>query len=181
MIASTAQRVGEMVVERLRSTCLQIEIAGSVRRRKADVKDVEIVAMPQRQGDLFGDPYGDCPLHNGIVELVDEGMIRWRNPPAAGASHRTQVKKFYALEAVVTGLKIDLFAVRPPAEWGAILAIRTGPADFSRMLVTKCRERGLRCENGRLVGVDDDKTVPTPTEESFFRACGVPWREPERR
>src|SRR5690606_30717894 len=43
---ATAQRLIAGVYERLKPTCDQIEIAGSIRRRSSDVKDGEIVAIP---------------------------------------------------------------------------------------------------------------------------------------
>jgi DNA polymerase/3'-5' exonuclease PolX len=82
-----------------------------------------------------------------------------------------------------TGIKLDLFIVQPPAQWGAILAIRTGPAHYSHWLVTQRKQGGampsyLRQRDGALW--DGDELVPTPTEASYFAALGIdtvpdPW------
>ena len=62
--------------------------------------------------------------------------------------------------ALVFGeLPVDLFIVHPPAEWGVIFALRTGPGDWNVRLVIAC-----------------------PEEADFFRALGQAWVEPwERR
>jgi DNA polymerase/3'-5' exonuclease PolX len=44
------------IVEALRPYCERIEIAGSLRREKPMVGDIEIVAIPRRPVDLFGEP-----------------------------------------------------------------------------------------------------------------------------
>lgn len=173
--------MAEFYIGRLHADVERAEIAGSLRRGSGTVKDAEIVAIPKVQPDLFGDAYGECRLHRVIVEAVDEGLLRWRaETHGKPQAFRTTPRKYYALVDVQSGCPVDLFVVRPPAQWGAIMAIRTGPADYSRMLVTKCREQGLVCKDGRLMN-GAGETVPTPTEEAFFEACGVAYVRPERR
>lgn len=87
--------------------------------------------------------------------------------------------------------------------WGAILAIRTGPAELSKSLVTNLLRRGMRCKEGRVwrcvpcchcqaappgkcracdgTGLEPEGAVPTPTERSFFDLCGVRYLDPEDR
>jgi DNA polymerase/3'-5' exonuclease PolX len=52
----TAQPIADRVRDLLAPHCDRIEIAGSIRRQKADVGDIEIVAIPKTvtDGDLFG-------------------------------------------------------------------------------------------------------------------------------
>lgn len=162
------------------ANCVRAEIAGSIRRGKPEVKDIEIVAEPYVPTDLFGEPLPSATsqLDALIDKLIGDGTLKKRlnqkgNPQAFG-------QKYKAL-ATHDGIPIDLFIVRAPAQWGAVYAIRTGPGDFSKYLVTACQSMGLRCEEGRLVRKVDGSTYPTPTEESFFQACGVPWLPPEHR
>jgi hypothetical protein len=76
----------------------------------------------------------------------------------------------------------DDWGNRSGSQWGALLAIRTGPADYSRALVTKCKERGLDCVDGRLVARGSGRELATPEEADFIRACGMSYLEPwERR
>ena len=74
------------------------------------------------------------------------------------------------------GLPIDLFIVRPPAEWGVLFALRTGPGDWNIRLVTECQRYGRRVQGGRLVV--GGQAVACPEEEDFFRHLGQPWVDP---
>lgn len=175
-----ARRVAEAIVEALRPACERIEIAGSIRRGVPAVKDIEVVAVPRGLVcDLFGSPVLDQPhdLDRELERLVDAGRLRARVTPDG----RVRLgPRFKALEAVRAELPVDLFIVLPPAQWGCIFAIRTGPAEFGRRLVMACRARGLRCQDGRLVDARG-RTVPTPEERDFFRACGMGWVPEDRR
>lgn len=76
-------------------------------------------------------------------------------------------------------MQVDLFLVLPPAEWGPLFAIRTGPADYSRAAVTKLRERGMRCEDGAIWR--GNERLACPDEATFFALCGLPYATPEAR
>lgn len=167
-----ARAVADALLAKLRPHVKRAEIAGSVRRRRPLVKDVEIVAEPLDVPDgLFGE------TRPGASELR-EIVATWGHVSKGG-------EKYIQIEDVLgSGLNLDLFLVTPPASWAAILAIRTGPADYSQMLVTRLRGRFMRCEQGRVqrsVPGQGWTEVPTPTEADFFAACGVAWVPPEER
>jgi DNA polymerase/3'-5' exonuclease PolX len=85
--------------------------------------------------------------------------------------------------------------------WGSVLAIRTGNAEFSHLLVTSRSEGGampfrMRQADGGLqrllewqeYGPDPEQyaeprweAVATPEEADYFTALGLPWIEPFRR
>ncbi len=174
-----ARARAEGLVEIFRKAdCIQVEIAGSIRRQKPEVKDIEIVAQPYLRTDLFGAPLDeDSQLDALVGKMIREGTLKKR----LNGEGNTQAygQKFKAL-VTSDGMPLDLFLVRPPAQWGAVFAIRTGPADYSKFLVTACQGMGLRCVDGRLV-YTDGATFASPTEEAFFKGCGVPWIPPEQR
>lgn len=171
--------VAERILAALEPASQRIAVAGSLRRGAGMVSDIEIVCVPRRGPDLLGEPRGDCLVSKAVASLRDAGQLRWREethlPPRDWAGRRA-----WNLVVLPEAIALDLFVVRPPAQWGAILAIRTGPADYSRRLVTSCRRRGFRCEDGRLVDAAG-RTVHTPEEQDFIETCGLPWAEPEGR
>lgn len=171
----TALRVAGLMLEALAPSCQRAEVAGSIRRGAETVKDIEIVCVPNLALDLFGATTGDDMLRPAIDAMIARGSLAWRT----NASDKPG-RKFYPLVAARSGIPIDLFAVLPPAQWGAIMAIRTGPAEYARHLVTICQRRGWRCTEGRLVRADGS-TVETPEERDFIRECGAEWAEPEAR
>lgn len=178
-----AEVAAATLVGLLRPGCERIEVAGSIRRKAADVKDIEVVAVPMFGADMFNS-VGDDMLNRQIVHLATSRAIRYRNPRKAEPvpEYDMRDRKYYPLWLPwKDGLfAVDLFVVRPPAQWGAIFAIRTGPADYSARLVTRAKEHGVRCEQGRLIDEDGD-TVDTPEERDFIEECGMPFIPSEQR
>lgn len=166
------------LVELLSPHAERIEIAGSLRREKATVKDIELVVAPRFQTNLFGEVNLDAPSHVDVEmdKLLAAGTIAKRT--REDGQNIGWGMKFKA--GVYRGVALDLFAVRPPAQWGAVFAIRTGPGDFSKHLVTACQKRGVRCVQGALHRADGS-IVDTPSEEDFFKECGVAWKPPRDR
>jgi DNA polymerase/3'-5' exonuclease PolX len=112
-------REAEAIAERVRAELAphfeRIEIAGSIRRRKADVGDIEIVAIPK--------PYEVGLFACGIAPIVD----KW--PKVRG-----ELPCKYTRRMLPEGIALDLFfATRE--NWGLIFAIRTGSADYSHLVL----------------------------------------------
>lgn len=175
-----ALTVAEAIAHVLSPACTRIEIAGSIRRRVATVKDIEIVCVPRVARDLFGDVDEERPTDLDLLvdELVRAGRLAPRLSSVGIAAMGRRMKR---LTAVKSGIALDLFAVLPPAQFGAIMAIRTGPAEYSKRLVTECQRHGLRCDGGSLYDTRDGAVVQTPEERDFIEACGVPYVEPWER
>jgi len=81
-------------------------------------------------------------------------------------------------------LAVDLFSVLPPAQWGVIMMIRTGPAEFARRVVTR-RDAGgwlpshLAVRDGAIW--DGDQIVETPEEADVWRVLEMDPVAPEDR
>jgi DNA polymerase/3'-5' exonuclease PolX len=180
----------EHLVTLLRPACERIEIAGSLRREKAAVHDIELVAVPrfeERAGaDLWETAETVDLLDERIRDLLSEEELEARlvaNNRADG-SVDFQRKLGPAFKALVYwNIPVDLFIVRPPATWGCIFALRTGPGDWNTKLVTECKTIGRRVAGGQVERWDGHAwaPVPTPEEQDFFRELGQPWVEPRER
>jgi DNA polymerase/3'-5' exonuclease PolX len=169
------------VVALLRDGCERIEIAGPIRRRRPDVKDIEFVVVPRYQPDLFGGPGTDL-LNQQIRLCVQAHDLQWcTGKTGRRAPEHLDDRRYYQLSLVAREpWSVDLFVVRPPAQWGAIMAIRTGPDEYVRELVTSARRQGLHCEDGRLL-TSDGNVISTPTERDFIEMCGQSYLPPEDR
>ena len=187
-----ARRLADKVAAELAPVCDRIEIAGSVRRGAAIVGDLELVAIPKRRG-LLPD-HGASLLDEKLVALVSDGrLVR----DQGGERY-----KRFGIPAV-QGLNLDLF-ISCADRWGVIFALRTGPADFSKALVTP-RKYGGRLTDGLAVhdgrvwpasnvfrGMIDakgyhgpfvqtsGKPLDTPEELDFLHMAGG-WYEPAER
>jgi DNA polymerase/3'-5' exonuclease PolX len=167
--------------------CERLEVAGSIRRRRPDVGDVELVAVPKTapvRVDLFGTVVAERDLlHERCERLLEAGTLAHR---LGGDGRRAFGRKYKRLlfRGETGTMPLDLFAVTGSAQWGAIYAIRTGPGFFAKRLVTSRLHGGLMpsgmleregalWEGGRLLA--------TPEEEDFFAALGLAWIPPEQR
>jgi len=177
--------VADGLVAALGPSCERIEVAGSLRRGTPTVRDVELVAVPristreERSGLFIVDEVEVDHLYDRVEELVRRGVLEGRHPPRRG--HRYQALR------LVGGANVDLFAVRPPAQWGAIMAIRTGPAAYSQRVVEHARSVGLHVAKGAVhrgglgCGKYECEVVDTPEEADYFAALGLPLVPPEAR
>ena len=180
-----ARALAAETVDLLSPACARIEIAGSIRRRSADCGDMEIVAVPLVETTatgLFDDEVESVDLlHRRCQELAADGTFECRADTAGRLAFGARYKRLR-----YRGFPLDLFVVIPPATWGVIFTLRTGPAAFSHALVTDRRYGGLlpewaRVQDGAIVHRKTREVIPTPEEEDVFRAIGQPYVEPEVR
>lgn len=165
-----AESIAETIVRKLSSRCLRIEIAGSIRRKKPEVGDIEIIAEPYPTRDLF---------NNETYEPHELDEIDW-------TLYGRLVKgghKYKQIE-LPNGINLDLFIVTPPAQWGVQFLIRTGPAEYSHKFVTARNQGGmlpsyLKVKDGAIW--HGENRIETPEEKDVFELIGIPFAEPENR
>jgi len=133
----------------------QASIAGSLRRRKETIGDVDLLAVskkPQKIMDFF-------VSLEGIQKVWGKGNTK--------ASVRTH-----------EGFDIDLRIV-PKESYGAALQYFTGNKDHNIITRKIAIEKGLKLsEYGVFKG---KKMIAGKTEEDVYKAIGLPWIEPELR
>lgn len=188
-----ARAAADELLRLLAPTCDRIEVAGSIRRERPEVKDIELVAVPHIDmtggTDLWGTPEPVDLLEGRLTALMmqaharrDAGGLAVREVEmvrADGSIVRTH-RSGPAYKALLwRRIPVDLFVVRGSADWGVLFCIRTGPADWSQRLVTDCQRRFMRVEGGRLL--HHGQHVPCPEERDFLAAIGQPWVEPRER
>lgn len=163
----------------LSPACEKFVVAGSVRRRVPLIGDIELVAIPRMEsrtgvdaGDLFTPQITEKV--NRLWEVLD--VIAGRSYTKHGPKYRQFIWKDSEGEQV----KVDLFTARQET-WGLILAIRTGPWEFSRSLMTRLSENGYRSMDGEVIRQSDMKFIATPSEEDVFKLARVQYREPFQR
>lgn len=155
-----AFKIASEIKDLLEPHCLRIEIAGSIRRRRPEVKDIEIVCIPK--------PYETGLFSSGIATVI----INW--PKVKG-----ELPCKYTQRIHESGIKIDIFFATP-INWGYILAIRTGPANYSHnVLANTWVKKGY-------VGIDGNLTsrggiIPVQEEIDLYNLLGLPYVIPERR
>ena len=175
-----AARIARDLAQRLDPHCERVEIAGGVRRRKAEPHDIELVVAPTMAPvyDLFGHETGERDLLDEcLADLVANERLR------VGPKQGPKFKQFQVLPS---GIMLDLFVVRYPAQFGVIHAIRTGPAHYSHWLVTQRAKGGAlpneaRVSDGAVWVENDAVPLPMETEEAFFAFLDIPMPAPSDR
>jgi len=165
-----AYQLAETIVKLLQPACDRIEIAGSIRRKKIDIGDVEIVLIPKVRWNLLGEPFWSA----GDIE---DALFK------AGYHFTKNGEHFKQFDLGIC--MCDLF-ITTPDKWGSILTIRTGPAEFSHRLVTSKAHGGympgyLQQIDGRITHRATGEIYDTPEEEDYFRVIGLPYIPPEKR
>jgi DNA polymerase/3'-5' exonuclease PolX len=175
---SELRPVADELVLRLRPACERIEIAGSIRRARPRVGDIEIVAIPRfeqrerpAQGTLFGP---ERPARSERASLL------WDAVDALGVqtSKRGPVYRQFSFR----GVRVDVYTCER-GNWGWILFHRTGPGYLRAKIGTMLVERGFAAVDGWIWdarGMSIDR-VETPEEEDVFRLLGIPPLPPDRR
>lgn len=155
-----AKTIADSVLEQLRPHCQRIEIAGSIRREKAEVGDIEIVAIPK--------PYDVGLFESGIATVIN----KWQKV-------KGELPCKYTQRLLPEGIKLDLFFA-VPENWGLILAIRTGSEKYShKILASRWVRYGYKSVDGMLT--KNGKPVPVWEERQLFTMLGLKWAEPKGR
>lgn len=161
MLLSEAQETANRLIDFLKPYCKKIYVAGSVRREKENVKDIEICLIPSDKKKLFN------ALGTHLYKLNKEFK-----PSKWGQKY---------LQFKYEGKQIDLF-IGDENNWGLLYLIRTGSAEFSTKMLAQWKRvtQGGYSENGYL-HTADGKLVKTPEEETVFALCKMNFVEPRMR
>ena len=172
-----AFKIASELVELFTPYCERIAIAGSVRRQKPEVGDIEIVAIPrmvpEQIGMFTGLDFPDEPAP--LVSALDDVLMGLGRFIKNGQRYK---------QIVLNEINLDLFLVLPPAQWGVLFVIRTGPADFSKWCVTPRKYSGALpsdCSVKDGAVYHNGKIIPTPEEMDFLNFLGLGWIEPKDR
>lgn len=181
-----AGRVADELAARLRPVCSKLEIAGSYRRGKATVGDIELVYVPQftsvpaAQPDMFSQ-VAPTPVNLAdrvLDQLLEEGVL-CRRPNVRGSFAWGPSNKL-ALHAE-TMLPVDLFAARWET-FANYLVCRTGPKESNMAISMAAQAKGWQW-HPYSIGFTDHKGRPVKvlTEADAFTLVGLEYKRPEER
>jgi DNA polymerase/3'-5' exonuclease PolX len=195
--AKIARAVGEKIVEALKPVCARIEIAGSLRRGKDLVGDVEIVYVPKftevkNPLSLFGDMMRVSAADLIIQELIERGSLSKRPKPTSVGATTGEVftwgEWIKLAVAVKTGVPIDLFATTNE-DWFNTLVCRTGSKETNAAICKAAQARGWQWHpspsNGGFLEVLPDggrgRLKRVGSEREVFEFAGLNFLPPEQR
>jgi len=158
-----AKEIADKIVLLLSPHCYRIEIAGSIRREKSIIGDVEIVAIPK--------PYQIGLFQDGLAEVVNQ----WQKVKGELEYGKTK----YTQRILPSGIKLDLFFAEE-GNWGNIFLIRTGDWEFSKKFMgVSLPKKGYKQEDGFLKY--NGKVIFCREEKDLFLKAGIDFIEPKNR
>jgi DNA polymerase/3'-5' exonuclease PolX len=175
-----ALAVAYEIKNQLEPFCERIEIAGSLRRGKAEVGDIELLYIPRtenRQQDFFSSAPVNIAAEK-ISQMLAVGELAKR-PSKIGVFTWGDNNKLGI--HVASGVPVDLFQTTAE-NWWVSLVIRTGSKDTNLALTTGAQKQNARL-NAYGCGVtwSDGTTTAATSERHVFELCGVEYKEPENR
>jgi DNA polymerase/3'-5' exonuclease PolX len=178
----SAIKVAVILQECLRPACQRIEIAGSLRRMKDDVGDIELLYVPkivERPGlDMF-EPDIINLADEAINSLLADGLLRKRLNKNGGTAWGSMNK---LAVCGLTGIPVDLF-LTTDASWYNYLVCRTGPADSNTEIATRAKKASWRWNpyGEGFTSLDSGRVIPTRSEREVFEFVGMAYKEPKDR
>ena len=177
-----ATEVAEELITLLRPNCERIEVAGSVRRQKARVGDVELLAV-SKTSPSYLNVRPDRPrleyvhLDARVLELITKDILRYRLNKKGS---RTYGRLNKLLVHVPSGIGVDLFSTTTE-NWGMSLVVRTGSASFCIQVMSRLKALGHSGHAYGGITLKSGEEIDCPTEEEVFRILGWAWMDPQQR
>ena len=134
-----------------------IEIAGSVRRGRETVGDLDLLVATD-------DP---DPVHAALRELTEVAEV------LASGQSKTSVR-------LHNGIQVDLRAVEPPI-FGSALHYFTGSKEHHVALRTRAKRQGLKISEYGVFREGQSEPIASGTEEELYAALGLAYIPPELR
>lgn len=150
-----ARAIAKQIKLQLAEYADPIIIAGSIRRGKPQVRDIDMVLVPTRLGQLLATIMAMGPKLSG-----GEKAIRIRHQ---------------------AGIDVDIYLATPDTIPTLVL-VRTGSAQFNRLLASELQRRGLKLlASGAGVVNTATGEIVARTEREILRAAGWNYKAPWAR
>ncbi len=149
-----AKVIADTVVKALAPYCERIMVAGSIRRQKPTVRDIDLVLVVRDRQNL------------------DSALMGMGNYKMSGL-------KIARVE--MDSIPLDIYFATPET-FATLLLIRTGSVESNIRLAARAKKRGWRlAASGGGLFNEKGERIAGDTEESIYEALGVPYQRPEER
>jgi DNA polymerase/3'-5' exonuclease PolX len=176
-----AQEVACELLEALEPCCERIEIAGSIRRKKPMVGDIEVLYVPQNRPGERVDLFAETPVVAAIDLVLNlllvRGVLTYR--PTATAKRVWGPSNKFAVHAR-SGIGVDFFSTGEMSWWN-YLVCRTGGATTNTQIASAANAKGWTWHptaDGFTRGHERHRVT---SEEDVFSFVGLPYLQPWER
>ncbi len=183
-----AMTIAERIQRELAGFCQKCDIAGSIRRGRPEVNDVDLVILPKApvQGISFVQAIKDrCKQRCRVTTDGDQNFI---------CAMRLKDKSEFQLDIFFAHNGTDDMFAPKPTNYGSLLLCRTGSKDHNKRLCGIAKQRDMKWSpyEGLLAGgewvfkgQEDEyiggQVIASETEEQIFEALGLKWIPPVLR
>lgn len=157
VLMASALDTAEAIVARLAPLAERCRYAGSLRRGRETVGDIDILAAATDSG----------PLMRAFVELPDTAEV------LAHGETKTSIR-------TAAGLQVDLRVI-PPECWGAALQYFTGSKEHNVRVREMAVHAKLKLSEYGLFDAESGDLIVAGTEEEVYRRLGLAWIPPTLR
>ncbi|MFB6888642.1 DNA polymerase/3'-5' exonuclease PolX [Kitasatospora sp. NPDC056327] len=158
-LLDTATALAEQLVAVLRDVpgCTRCAYAGSLRRMRETVGDIDVLATAE----------DSAPLMAALTGLPQAAEV------IAAGTTKTSIR-------TTDGVQVDLRVV-PEEDWGAALVYFTGSKAHNIKLRTMAVRAGLKLSEYGLFEAESGAKVVSASEDEVYAALGLPWIAPPLR
>ena len=165
-----AKAIAEELKKLLEPACDRIEIAGSIRRQKPTVGDIELLCIPK-----FVD--GVDQLDREIGSLFVKGILDYRRNKLGSKVYGEKNK---LLLHKPSGIGVDVFSTDAKC-WCVALVVRTGGERTNKRIAYTALTKGWRFRAYGDGFDTPDGHIRCSSEQEVFEAVGLPYLPPEER
>jgi len=155
-----AQRTAAQIKAAVETHCELIEVAGSIRRQKSKVHDIDFVVVAKSDGDWL---------------KINEKLKQLKAKP--NCSGNSVIKAFVPCENGF--FQVDFYRAKP-STFGILLLVRTGSAEHNMWLAGCAISKGMRIRYSEGL-IKDGVAIAGETEQGVLEALGLPYPLPSER
>jgi len=170
MEINRASTIAEEIMGLLDGSCDRMEIAGSIRRRKPDVGDIEILCIPRFEG-------GADSLDRRVQGLMFQGILAYR---LNKLGRKVYGPKNKLLLHVPSGIGVDIFSTTEEC-WAVSQVVRTGGKATNQRIATAALNKGYKFHAYGSGFTTPQGEIICRSEREVFEAVGLSYREPWER
>ena len=175
--ADQAMQVAVAIAEAIGDVCERVAIAGSLRRGRPRVHDVDLVVIskqavvPKKAPTLLDRTEQVPAIHVRLQELSDQNKI----------CALRLAEKICRFDAVRSQIPVDIY-LADEITWPTLFLIRTGSKAHNIKLCQHARRLGWKLHaNGSGLERPDGSFAIVRTEEAIFRHLNLAYKRPEER
>ncbi len=177
-----AQTIAQDLINLLNPFCDRIEVAGSVRRKKNIVKDIELVIIPKKEitkEGLFGDE--ERTIYPIDKFLWEDSRFDFRLNKDNKRMYGDKNKLLMYDHQEYGWIALDIFTA-DESNFTMIKFIRTGGAENNKRIALTANQLGMNLKIYESCFVDKRGfKYQMNSEEQIYKFLGLPYLKPEER